>query len=136
MSQRLEQKVPYLCCPDDKAPLEYRPDELRCLSCARVFRVFGVLGDLSAGPDYDTLAYASTFKHVLHCDLSVDALNYADQKARALRIPNTKPIIGSVVPDFECVPFFQESDHDSIQSRLLSRIDQPTRVMYRFARPS
>jgi SAM-dependent methyltransferase len=178
----------------------------------------GVLCDLSAGSEYYTLAYAGAFKHVLHCGLSIDALNYADQKARALRIPNvvflridytnppfrqsldailcfdthirreaherlllttitscltpagiaivdfhnwwhnplrrlgllpqtfgenrsyrrweTEQIIGSVVPDYEFVPFFQEFDHDSIQSRFLSRIIQPTRLMYRLARPA
>jgi hypothetical protein len=165
MPSRVEQITRYLCCPDDKTPLEYRPDELRCSSCARAFRVFDdrivellpreptpihgdvgqryiqdylsefnhpfhvkanaeawgapetkpapwvqkrmrqvrrvfslittpdrgtndVLCDLSAGSGYYTLAYAGAFKHVLHCDLSIDALNYADQKARAMRIPN------------------------------------------------
>jgi SAM-dependent methyltransferase len=46
------------------------------------------LCDFSAGPGYYTLDHASRFGHVLHCDLSVDSLNYAAAKARSRNIRN------------------------------------------------
>src|SRR5262245_22754780 len=46
------------------------------------------LCDFSAGPGYYTLDHASRFRHVLHCDLSVDSLNYAAAKARSANIRN------------------------------------------------
>jgi SAM-dependent methyltransferase len=47
-----------------------------------------LFADLSAGAGYYTLAYARHFQHVLHCDLSIDSLNYACFRARALGIDN------------------------------------------------
>ena len=46
------------------------------------------LCDISAGPGYYTFAYSSRFRIVLHCDLSVDNLNYAARKARELELTN------------------------------------------------
>lgn len=47
-----------------------------------------VLCDIAAGAGYYTLAYARLFRLVLHCDLSVDNLNYARRKAQSLGIRN------------------------------------------------
>ena len=47
-----------------------------------------VLCDIAAGAGNYTLAYAAHFKTVLHCDLSVENLNYAARKARRLGIQN------------------------------------------------
>jgi len=47
-----------------------------------------ILCDFSAGPGYYTLDHASRFRLVIHCDLSVDSLNYARAKARSMEIRN------------------------------------------------
>jgi len=47
-----------------------------------------VLCDISGGSGYYTLAFAPLFRFVIHCDLSVDNLNYVSRKARALGIQN------------------------------------------------
>jgi len=47
-----------------------------------------VFCDLSAGAAYYTLEYSRYFWQVLHCDLSVNSLNYACFKARSLGIRN------------------------------------------------
>jgi SAM-dependent methyltransferase len=47
-----------------------------------------VLCDISAGSGYYTLAFAPLFRFVIHCDLSVENLNYVSRKARALGIQN------------------------------------------------
>ncbi len=47
-----------------------------------------VLCDLSAGAGNYTFSYASLFRAVVHCDLSVDNLSYAAQKANRLGIRN------------------------------------------------
>jgi SAM-dependent methyltransferase len=44
--------------------------------------------DFSAGAGYYTLAYAKDWRSVMHCDLSVDSLNYAHRKAAKLAIGN------------------------------------------------
>jgi SAM-dependent methyltransferase len=44
--------------------------------------------DFSAGAGYYTLAYAKDWRHVAHCDLSVDSLNYAHRKAEKLGLEN------------------------------------------------
>jgi SAM-dependent methyltransferase len=44
--------------------------------------------DFSAGAGYYTLAYATDWRSVMHCDLSVDSLNYAHRKAARLGIDN------------------------------------------------
>jgi ubiquinone/menaquinone biosynthesis C-methylase UbiE len=46
------------------------------------------LCDIAAGAGYYTLAYAQLFRLVLHCDLSVNDLNYARHKAQAMGIWN------------------------------------------------
>ncbi len=48
----------------------------------------GVLCDIAAGAGYYTFAYQQYFRAVLHCDLSVDNLNYAAHKARCNRYTN------------------------------------------------
>jgi len=47
-----------------------------------------ILCDIAAGAGYYTLAYAHLFQLVLHCDLSVDNLNYVWRKARSRGIHN------------------------------------------------
>ncbi len=47
-----------------------------------------ILCDIAAGAGYYTLAYAHLFRLVLHCDLSVDNLNYVRRKARSHGIHN------------------------------------------------
>ncbi len=47
-----------------------------------------ILCDFSAGPGYYTLDHATRFRLVMHCDLSVDSLNYARAKARSMEIRN------------------------------------------------
>jgi SAM-dependent methyltransferase len=47
-----------------------------------------VLCDISGGSGYYSLALAPLFRLVIHCDLSVDNLNYVSRKARALGIQN------------------------------------------------
>lgn len=47
-----------------------------------------LLADISSGAGYYTFAYAAQFRTVLHCDLSVDNLNYSISRARRLAIEN------------------------------------------------
>jgi SAM-dependent methyltransferase len=47
-----------------------------------------VLCDISGGSGYYTLTFAPLFRFVIHCDLSVENLNYVSRKARALGIEN------------------------------------------------
>jgi SAM-dependent methyltransferase len=47
-----------------------------------------ILCDIAAGAGNYTFSYAPYFKAVLHCDLSVDNLNYAVRKARRIGIQN------------------------------------------------
>jgi SAM-dependent methyltransferase len=44
--------------------------------------------DFSAGAGYYTLAYARDWRHIVHCDLSVDSLTYAHRKAEKLGLEN------------------------------------------------
>jgi SAM-dependent methyltransferase len=44
--------------------------------------------DLSAGAGYYTFAYAPEWRHVVHCDLSADALAYAHRKAARVGLHN------------------------------------------------
>lgn len=47
-----------------------------------------VLCDIAAGAGYYTFAYQKYFRSIIHCDLSVDNLNYAARKAQKLGISN------------------------------------------------
>lgn len=47
-----------------------------------------VLCDFSGGPGHHTLTYSSKFKAVIHCDLSVDSIDYARRKAESLNLNN------------------------------------------------
>jgi SAM-dependent methyltransferase/uncharacterized protein YbaR (Trm112 family) len=47
-----------------------------------------VLCDIAAGAGHYTFAYAPQFRFVLHCDLSVENLNYARRKARERHLEN------------------------------------------------
>lgn len=47
-----------------------------------------VVADFSAGAGYYTLPYAHRYHLVLHCDLSVDSLNYAAKSAAAQGLSN------------------------------------------------
>jgi hypothetical protein len=47
-----------------------------------------LLCDFSAGAGYYTLAYAKDWRSVVHCDLSVDSLNYTHRKSAKLGIDN------------------------------------------------
>ena len=51
-------------------------------------RSTSVLCDIAAGAGYYTFAYAPYFHFVLHCDLSVENLNYARRKARERKLEN------------------------------------------------
>lgn len=65
-----------------------------------------VLCDIAAGAGYYTLAYSSRFRIVLHCDLSVDNLNYAARKAQALGLRN----IFFLRTDYFCMPLRNSVD--------------------------
>ena len=65
-----------------------------------------VLCDIAAGAGYYTLAYAHRFRFVFHCDLSVDNLNYALQKARELGLQN----VYFLRADYFAPPFQQSLD--------------------------
>ena len=65
-----------------------------------------ILCDIAAGAGYYTLAYAHLFRLVLHCDLSVDNLNYVWRKARAHGIHN----IFFLRMDYFAPPFRQSLD--------------------------
>jgi SAM-dependent methyltransferase len=47
-----------------------------------------ILCDISAGSGHYTFTFARHFKWVLHCDLSVDSLNYAIRKSAQMGISN------------------------------------------------
>jgi SAM-dependent methyltransferase len=47
-----------------------------------------ILCDIAAGAGYYTMSYATSFRFVLHCDLSIDNLSYASRKAKRLGIGN------------------------------------------------
>jgi len=66
----------------------------------------GVLCDIAAGAGYYTLAYAHLFRLVLHCDLSVDNLNYVWRKARSLGLQN----VFFLRIDYFAPPFQQSLD--------------------------
>jgi SAM-dependent methyltransferase len=65
-----------------------------------------VFCDIAAGAGNYTLSYARHFKSVLHCDLSVDNLNYAVRKARNLGIEN----IFFLRMDYFSPPFYKSLD--------------------------
>lgn len=95
---------------DAAAPFDWRPDRLAWGSpeafppewverkhrqVAAVRRLLdedagpkSLLCDFSAGAGYYTFAYAKDWRWVMHCDLSVDGLNYAHRKAAKLGITN------------------------------------------------
>jgi SAM-dependent methyltransferase len=47
-----------------------------------------LLCDFSGGPGHHTLTYSANFMAVIHCDLSVDSIDYAKQKAESLSLNN------------------------------------------------
>jgi ubiquinone/menaquinone biosynthesis C-methylase UbiE len=65
-----------------------------------------ILCDIAAGAGYYTFDYASIFRFVLHCDLSVDNLNYARRKAHSLGIQN----IFFLRADYFALPFRHSLD--------------------------
>jgi SAM-dependent methyltransferase len=65
-----------------------------------------VLCDIAAGAGYYTLAYAPLFRLVLHCDLSVNNLNYAWRKASRQGIQN----IFFLRVDYFALPFRRSLD--------------------------
>lgn len=65
-----------------------------------------VLCDIAAGAGYYTLAYAHLFRIVLHCDLSMDNLNYARREARRQGIRN----IFFLRVDYFALPFRRSLD--------------------------
>ena len=182
MRSSLDQIVRYLCCPDDKSPLDSRTDTLTCSQCGRSYPLLGdgiasllprepavpaanqeyalaykqqfhrafetgdesmawgiretsppawirkrerqrravfsvlkqsaqplhelVLCDVSAGPGDYTLGYARHFKWVLHCDLSVDSLQYALRRCRQMGIGN----VFFLRVDYFALPFCRSLD--------------------------
>jgi SAM-dependent methyltransferase len=94
-----------------------------------------ILCDIAAGAGYYTFAYAPRFRFVLHCDLSVDNLNYAYQKARTQGIQN----IFFLRSDYFAPPFRQSLDriicldtlirgeaHDSVLLAVINRSLTPS----------
>jgi SAM-dependent methyltransferase len=65
-----------------------------------------VLCDVSAGPGDYTLFCARHFKWVLHCDLSVDSLQYALRRARQIGIAN----VFFLRVDYFALPFCHSLD--------------------------
>lgn len=65
-----------------------------------------ILCDIAAGAGYYTFDYASVFRFVFHCDLSVDNLNYARRKAQSLGIRN----IFFLRADYFAPPFHNSLD--------------------------
>ncbi len=65
-----------------------------------------VLCDVAAGAGHYTTAYATQFRLVLHCDLSVSNLSYARRRARRLGIHN----ILFIRCDYFSLPFRQTID--------------------------
>jgi SAM-dependent methyltransferase len=65
-----------------------------------------VFCDIAAGAGNYSLSYASHFKTVLHCDLSVENLNYSVRKARRLGIRN----IFFLRIDYFSPPFYKSLD--------------------------
>lgn len=74
---------------------------------SEIDREQGVLCDFSAGAGYYTLTYAKEWRHVVHCDLSVDSLAYAHRKAARLGLGN----ILFVRMDYLRPPFRGTLDH-------------------------
>ena len=58
--------------------------------------------DLSAGAGYYTLEYSRHFQHVLHCDLSIESINYAHSQSKKYSIEN----IIFLRLDYFNLPFF------------------------------
>jgi SAM-dependent methyltransferase len=75
-----------------------------------------ILCDIAAGAGYYTFAYASHFRFVLHCDLSVDNLNYARRKAHSLGIRN----IFFLRTDYFAPPFRHSLDRIVCMDTLIS----------------
>ena len=65
-----------------------------------------IVCDIAAGAGYYTFAYARQFRLVLHCDLSVDNLNYVLGKARSVGLQN----IFFLRIDYFTPPFRQSLD--------------------------
>jgi SAM-dependent methyltransferase/uncharacterized protein YbaR (Trm112 family) len=65
-----------------------------------------VLCDVSAGPGNYTLSYAAHCKYVLHCDLSVDSLQYALRRSRRMNVAN----VFFLRVDYFALPFRQSLD--------------------------
>lgn len=92
-----------------------------------------LLCDVSGGSGYYTFAARSRFEMVLHCDLSVDSLNYTAAKARALGAENMLflrtdyfrlPFQGSVDRIVCCDTLFGGERHENL---LLSSIRKSLR---------
>jgi SAM-dependent methyltransferase len=94
-----------------------------------------VLCDFAAGAGYYTLSYARLFRLVIHCDLSVDNLNYAWRNARSHGIHN----ILFLRMDYFAPPFRQSLDrifcldtlirgeaHDSVLVAAIARSLKPS----------
>jgi ubiquinone/menaquinone biosynthesis C-methylase UbiE len=64
------------------------------------------LCDIAAGAGYYTLAYAHLFRLVLHCDLSVNDLSYAQRKAQSMGVWN----VFFVRADYFAPPFRNSLD--------------------------
>jgi SAM-dependent methyltransferase len=93
-----------------------------------------VLCDVAAGAGYYTFAYARHFRAVLHCDLSVDNLNYAAQKARRngstnvlfLRIDYFKPPFRQSLDRVLCLDTLIRGEaHDSLLLRAVAECLAP-----------
>jgi SAM-dependent methyltransferase len=94
-----------------------------------------VLCDIAAGAGHYTFAYVPYFRFVLHCDLSVQNLNYASRKARErnlenilfLRIDYFQPPFRHSLDRLLCLDtLIRGEGHDSMLLKSIARCLKPT----------
>jgi SAM-dependent methyltransferase len=88
------------------------------------------LCDVSAGLGDYTLSYAQYFKWVFHCDLSVDSLQYAVQRARQMRVNN----VIFLHVDYFALPFHNSLDRLICFDTLIRGWDHEARLLAQIRR--
>jgi SAM-dependent methyltransferase/uncharacterized protein YbaR (Trm112 family) len=84
-----------------------------------------VLCDVSAGVGDYTLAYSRHFKWVLHCDLSVDSLQYAFRRAQRMGVTN----VFFLRVDYFALPFCRSLDRILCLDTLIGGRDHETALL-------
>jgi hypothetical protein len=101
-----------------------------------------VLCDIAAGAGHYTFSYASYFRSVLHCDLSVENLSYASRKAHErnleniffLRIDYFQPPFRHSIDRLLCLDtLIRGEGHDSMLLKSIGGCLTPTGSTIRFA---